>query len=50
MSHTKGIATQLLNNIQIQIFQPMLSSAIPPANTVMKLKSHSPNAPAAPPT
>lgn len=35
--------------IQIQIFQPTFSSAMPPANTVMKEKSHSPKAPAAAP-
>lgn len=37
------------NNIQSHVFQPIFWSAIPPAKTVIKEKSHSPKAPAAPP-
>lgn len=35
---------------QIQIFHPATSAPIPPANTVMNEKSHSPKDPAAPAT
>lgn len=37
------------SNIHSQIFQPTLSSAVPPPKTVMKENSHSPKAPAAAP-
>jgi len=43
------MATAQERSIQIQIFHPTFCSAIPPAKTVMKEKSHSPKAPAAPP-
>jgi len=50
MNQTKGMATAQEARHQIHNFQPTLFSPIPPANTVMKQKSHSPNAPAAAPT
>lgn len=49
MKYTNGIAIAQESSIQIQIFHPTVPNAIPPANTVMKEKSHSPKAPAAPP-
>lgn len=43
------MATKQDRAIQSQIFQPTFSRAIPPANTVINEKSHSPKAPAAAP-
>ena len=49
IKYTKGMAMAQESNIQIQIFQPTVPKAIPPAKTVMNENSHSPKAPAAPP-
>lgn len=49
MNHTNGMAAAQDSVIHIQIFQPTFCNAMPPAKTVMKEKSHSPNAPAAAP-
>jgi hypothetical protein len=49
IKYTKKMAAKQDKAIQIHIFHPMFCKAIPPANTVMKEKSHSPKAPAAAP-